>query len=415
MQMRKFYGRTMSAAVAQVKRELGPDALILETGPIAPDSPSARLNPEARYEVLAARDPRQPAPPKPAAHETKPQPAPGACPGRPAPFPSRAVVAPRQQRKDLLEDLGLLRSQINQLLEGDPAGGKGESSQMDLGDYHSLIDQGVDHTLLAPHFRRWLEWRTTPAAHRGSIAQLQGGAAHQMHGESLREWLWLVWSENLGLAPAETREPAPQATGRPRVMALVGPTGAGKTTTLAKLSSISRRSGRQNAVVLTLDTFRFGATEQWRRMGRLMGIEVEEIVSQADISKSMERWGQYDWVGIDTPGGLTPESAGGILYGSILAQYPAMESVLVLPATQQEAVSREHLKRYRALGARKVLFSKMDESTHNGGIINLTMDGKWKIDSFATGSRIPEDWERVSRESLWNRVLAPQALQGGAQ
>ena len=97
-----------------------------------------------------------------------------------------------------------------------------------------------------------------------------------------------------------------------------------------------------------------------------------------------------------------------------LLNVPRLESIIVLPATQQEPVSRDQMKRYRSLGARKVLFSKLDESSRNGGIVNLTMDGQWKIDSFATGCRIPEDWERASRDSVWRRVIAPpQAYLGG--
>ena len=594
MQLRKFYGRTVSAALAQVKRELGSDALILETILLAPDNPAARMHPEAKYEVLAARDTRQgsapaaqpqapaafaarpgnadwrkesplaeppaapaapqrdprlaqgrqayqahaqtaPAParpeaPRPAVQSSQErvqllqsllesrapeaQPWAAARPGEGSGAPSRSRVAPagepaptpfetrapqppqpalspareaarnavraavataaveddldypiqrpraaaksapaqsainadsairnpqsaippdwgrdlneslRQARPaamparrggDVLEEMGLLRSQLNDLLQGELAESGIDPARLDLSDYHALISLGVEHDVLAPHFRGWLEWRTAPAAHRKWIAQLQAGPAARMQGESLREWLWLVWTEQLGLPQAQDARADKRPAKGPRVVALVGPTGSGKTTTLAKLASINRHNRRQNVAVLTLDTFRFGATEQWRRMGRLMGVEVEEIVSQADISRSMERWDRYDWIGIDTPGGLTPESAAGMLYGSLLAQYGEVESMVVLPATQRDSVNREQLKRYRALGARAALFTRMDESMQNGGIVNLTMDGKWKIDSFATGSRIPEDWESATPETLWRRVLAPHAYLGGAQ
>lgn len=522
MQLHKYYGRTISGAVAQVKRELGSEAMILETNTIEPGSAAARMNPGARYEILAARDgtavkrpgapaakaeqpepaargartwdapqrgreSREPRTQTPAAHE-KPQPPlwdPAASPvsaqaqariqsyaqaqgqsRTSALVPSRAAVQPQTQPKlqpkplpriqpepeledwpepqtrsriqtkttvevpppappargrTVLEDLGLLRAQIHQLLDGDLDGGAGEAQQdgrLDLSDYHALIEQGVNHQVLAPHFRLWLEWRTAAPVVRRYLAQVQGGPAARMQAEGLREWLWWAWSEDQGLLPEAKGSDLADGRHGPKIVSLVGPTGGGKTTTLAKLASINRHKRRQNAVIVTLDAQRFGATEQWRRYAKLMDIPVTEIVSSEDLSESMENWGRLDWIGIDTPGGMTLESEAGRRYGSILARCPNIESILVLPATQQESVSREQMKRSRSLKAAKVLFSKLDETLFTGGIVNLTMDGEWKIDSFTMGSRVPQDWEAVSHEALWERVLAPQRdglTYGGAQ
>jgi flagellar biosynthesis protein FlhF len=411
MQLRKFYGRTMSGALAQVKRELGHDALILETKSISSGSPAERTHPGARFEVLAARDPYAARPALPAAAPVpKPTPASPRTDRRPNPYVKQntPITPPPARGRTVLEDLGLLRAQISQLLEGDPDPAGGNAAKLDLHEYHGLIEQGVNHQVLAPHFRRWLQWRTAPPVIRSYLAKTHGGPAGLMKGESLREWLWLSWSGQQGLLGAERPAEESKPQGRPRILGLVGPTGGGKTTTLAKLSSIIRQEKRQNAVILTLDTLRFGATEQWKRYARLMDIQVEEIVSPTDLSRSMERWGELDWIGIDTPGGMTPESEPGRRYGSILAQCPWTETVLVLPATQQESAGREQMKRSRALGARKALFSKLDETSHYGGIVNLTIDGDWKIDSFATGPRVPEDWEPSSPRALWHRVLAPE-------
>ncbi len=193
------------------------------------------------------------------------------------------------------------------------------------------------------------------------------------------------------------------------MLGLVGPTGGGKSTTMAKISSKLRREGRKNNVILTLDTQRFGTTEQWRHCAKLIGLQAEEVVNQEDATVCMDKWGHSDWIGIDTPGGMTPDSEAGRLYGSIVARCPHLETVLVIPSTQQDGVSRHQMQQSAWLPGRRVLFSKLDETNRHGGIVNLTMDGHWKINGFTAGRRIPDDWEPASSKSLWSQVFKPSA------
>ncbi|MCE5229411.1 hypothetical protein LLG95_07420 [bacterium] len=389
MQWRKFYGRTMAGALARVKRELGADALIVESRMIEPDSAAARMNPGAKYEIVAVRER---ATTTLAAQES-------GVPRLPATGKS----------SDLLEDLGLLRSQINQLLTGDESPDSScitHHSSLDLADYHDLIARGVDHRVIAPQFRAWLNWRLAPKTMRHYMAAQGNGPAAKMEGDSLREWLWQAWAAEQGLEANPDSGLSTQDS-ELRTLALLGPTGCGKTTTLAKISSKLRQEGRQNIAIATLDGCRFGAVEQWRRIGKLIGVEIHEIASEADATRCMESWDSLDWVGIDTPGGMTPDSTAGRLYGSILARCPNIESAVVVPMTQQEPISRRSIERGKSFGASRLLFTKLDETEQTGSILNLTMNQQLKIDGFATGTRVPEDWERASADSLWRRVLAP--------
>jgi flagellar biosynthesis GTPase FlhF len=462
MQLRKFYGRTLGGALAHVKRALGPDALILESRSIDPRGAEGRLNPGARYEILAVRDESE----KSKVESLKSKVNDGSGTRTPT-FDIQTI----DRRHGFLADLGALREQIRELLDGKAAR---ESARVDLGDYHSLVESGVTPGVVAPHFRAWLEWRTAPAPLRQYMVHRDAeGTAARMRGEGLREWLWLAWGDRLGLpmddwglgigdwglgamdgtdrtnrtdrtdrthgthepcdsdwAPTPDAQsvgcnphsaiPTPQSSisnpqsairnrrskSGPRIVGLVGPAGCGKTTTLAKMASIVRHRQRQNPVIVTLDTFRIGATEQWRRAAKLMGITVETIVSPEELNRSMDKWCQYDWVGIDTPGGMSSQSAAGRHYGAILARCSELETLLVLPATDHEAASRAQMTRARALGARGVIASKMDETPLKGGIVNLTMDGQWTLDSLTMGPRVPDDWTPADRGALWRHVLA---------
>ena len=230
-----------------------------------------------------------------------------------------------------------------------------------------------------------------------------------MQGDGLREWLWRGWASGQGLDGEE--EDSVALTGR--VVALLGATGVGKTTTIAKLASKLRQRGRQNIGILTLDTHRVGAADQMRRFCKLLGVTLHEVVTEDDARVCADWWDRFDWIGIDTPGGMAPGSPAHRLYGSILAEFPDVNSLLLLPAGLHEADGRAQMERARQLGARRLIFSKIDETTRPGGMVNLTMDGSWKIDSVTTGQRVPEDWMAASATTLWSRVLAPEAVCSG--
>lgn len=399
MQLHKFYGRTIKATLSRVRAQLGDDAMILETRSLAPDSPAARMNPGALYEVCAVRE------------------APGVSLVPPAPrsFAPRAAAQPRlpRQETNLIADLGLLRAQIRELLDGNTPEERLAAARIDLHEYQALIDLGVDSRTLAPHFRAWLQWRTASPVERAYLDRAKGSVAPRMEGESLREWLWLAWSEAQGMSDDASAETSVLESSH--VVGLLGATGVGKTTTLAKISSKLRHEKRQNSVIVTLDTHRFGAAEQIRRFSKLLGVGLHEVVTQADLMRSMETWGNYDWVGIDTPGGMTLGSEAGRLYGYILAQMAHVQSMAVLPAGINGADGRAQMTRAKAFGAQRALFSKLDETSRPGGMVNLTMDGQWKIDSMTTGQKVPGDWRAASGSLLWNRVLAPDAAEAALE
>lgn len=441
MQLRKFYGRSTTAILGQIKRELGSEAIILETNTVRPGSAAARMNPGARYEILAVREETPPSAP---AHlqalrartaDRRAQQATRPAQSVPRPIPATATFAealnsthrdelmsvlgldeptvrrpapealadepdlPPLAADSLLEDLGVLRAQIRSLLDENP--NPDAEGRLDLSDYHALVGEGLDPAILAPHFRQWLRWRTAPMSLRRYIVQVHGGTAARMQGESLREWLGWNWLEVLSQA---ARPNSKAAQNSPRILGMLGATGVGKTTTLAKIASTYRREKRQDVVILTLDGRRIGASDQWRRWAKLMGVEFHEVLSPEDLRLSMESWSRFGLVGIDTPGGMDPASPAGQLYGSILAQTPA-ESQLVMSATQHEAVSRRQMKQSEVYRPDSLCFTKLDETPRRGGLVNLTMDGQWSIDSLTTGARVPEDWHPATETTLLQLVL----------
>jgi flagellar biosynthesis GTPase FlhF len=460
MQLRKFYGKSMAGTLARVRQALGSDALILETRELPPGHPAARLHAGARYEIVAAAEPDEaPPPPEPTYAPRAGAPNPyqskaeqlsqrlGAPEARPSTGRSAIVAAspvapvltpkptaparPVQPRYSLLADLGELKAQLNTLFETATTPrpqsvqhAELDHPELDLSDYHALISLGIDHAVLAPHFRAWLQWRTASPQLRRYLLAAGDGPMAKMQSESLREWLLHIWSDAqqsdllgfvAGLA-GRSLVGAQASSSVPRIIGLLGPTGAGKTTTLAKLASISRQENRQKTVIVTLDTHRLGATEQWRKLSKIMGTEVHEIVTQADLTRSMETWGHFDWIGIDTPGSMTPGVPAGQLYGHLLAHCNDLKTVMVLPVTQQEQLSQHQMQLGQSMGADQIVFTKVDEGRRAGGslgsIVNLSLGRRWPVAGLTTGTRVPEDFAPATSATLWEHVLAPTV--GGA-
>jgi flagellar biosynthesis protein FlhF len=302
----------------------------------------------------------------------------------------------------LLRDLAELKSQLRTLLDEVPGPG-GVHPATDIHEFHDMIEFGIDHRLLAPIFRTWLQWRSSPQTMRRYLAGDPASPAARMRGESLREWFCHAWTASLTFDTA----PATPANG-PEILALIGPTGSGKTTTLAKIASKFRLDNRQNnAIVLSLDTHRLDAANQWKQISACLGVPSRTLATQEDAMIWAERIHDYDWVGIDTPGSFAPDSPAGRVYGSLLAQCNQLKTVLTLPATHHDSANRRHLTWAQSLNARHVLFTKLDETDRLGGIVNLTMDHPLALTGFSTGTRVPSDWTMADAHACWHNVLAP--------
>lgn len=397
MRLRKFYGRSLNGALDQVRRELGDHALIVESRSIHHGSAIARLHPGAKFEVTAAIETEAASPRRSFKNvlqervisRTKPEPAsaPAAiATARPAPV----AAAPRP---DFLNDLASLKKQIRDLLDGNPADSSDVRDQHDLNDYRLLVAQGVDHTILAPHFREWLDAHTARGA---------------MPAPGFREWLCERWWNVL------TNRPESASAALPIVVGLTGGNGVGKSTTMAKMASLNRQSGGKNVAVISLDGLRPGANDQWRRFAKLMDVAFFDFSNQEESKRYGEILDRFGWIGIDTPGGMTPETAAGRLYGSLLARSPLANTFGVLDATSRDQANREQIRKMQPFGTQRLIFSKLDQSSERGGMLNLTFDGKFGLEAACAGPRVPQDLAPATRENLWHWVFETQATSSAA-
>jgi len=188
------------------------------------------------------------------------------------------------------------------------------------------------------------------------------------------------------------------------VIALVGPTGVGKTTTLAKLAAryAAQHSARDVALVTT-DGFRVGAREQLFTYGRLLGMPVIEVANPNELGDTLDRLGDYRLVLVDTAGLSHRDLALGAQL-SALARLGHVNTQLVLPANTHADDLDEVVRRFGIAKPRGVVLSKVDETGRLGAALGVTVRHRLPISYLTDGQRVPEDIHRAEPHRLALRV-----------
>lgn len=188
------------------------------------------------------------------------------------------------------------------------------------------------------------------------------------------------------------------------VIALVGPTGAGKTTTIAKLAALyaSRHQPRDVALVTT-DTVRVGGREQLHSYGRELGIAVHEADSEAGLLQLLQRLQDYKLVLVDTAGLSQRDRA---LAGQLnwLRAARQARTLLVLPANTHFSDLDEVVRRFQSARPQGVVLTKLDETGRLGSALSVVADHELPLTWVTDGQRIPQDLSRANAAHLVLRL-----------
>ncbi|SNB47043.1 flagellar biosynthesis protein FlhF [Geobacter sp. DSM 9736] len=193
--------------------------------------------------------------------------------------------------------------------------------------------------------------------------------------------------------------------GKPRVIALVGPTGVGKTTTTAKLAAMYAINKGANVALITTDNFRVGAFEQLKTYSKIMGVPLEIASSPKEMTKAIESHSDKDLIFIDTAGRSPKDQEKLDELKAFLESSPAIETHLCLAATTKDKDLYEIVKRFGILPISRLLFTKLDESESLGGIINAHMRSKLPLSYLTNGQMVPEDIVVATPRKLANLVM----------
>ncbi|MEW6172058.1 MAG: flagellar biosynthesis protein FlhF [Bacillota bacterium] len=209
---------------------------------------------------------------------------------------------------------------------------------------------------------------------------------------------------------AQIVEPVYQQNGTARVIAFVGPTGVGKTTTLAKLAAQLRLFYQKNVALVTVDTFRIGAVEQLRTYAEIIDIPFEVAMTPEELKRALDNHLQADHILVDTAGRPSKNLQQVFeLKGFIEVIPKPCDIYLVLSCNTKFQDILRAAEDFSRLDYNKLIFTKLDETESLGSILNLIKHIGLPVVYLTNGQSVPEDIE-----TLYPKKLAKLLLKGGS-
>jgi flagellar biosynthesis protein FlhF len=209
----------------------------------------------------------------------------------------------------------------------------------------------------------------------------------------------------LAIAP-----PIAAVPGVRRVVALVGPTGVGKTTTVAKLAANFKLVHGLRPGLVTVDTYRIAAVEQLRTYAEIIDLPLAVANAPAEMRRAIDGLGEVDLVLIDTAGRSPRDEVKIRELAEFLGEAAPDEVHLVLSAVGGERSLRAAVERFAVVRADRLILTKLDEADGLGGILGVLGQADRPVSYLTTGQAVPDDIEPADRARLARLILGQEAI-----
>jgi flagellar biosynthesis protein FlhF len=370
MKTKTYRAGTMKEALAQVRRDLGGDAVILGTREVrrrrllglrrreqievtASDSPAAAM---MRVDSVLTPVTGGPATTNPALHA------------------------------QFTEQLSRLHAMVEDL---------SRQGRLD----HLLPDLPSE---LVPTYATLLEAEVPESLARRLVRHVaEGLEPDEFHNpDAVRDALRDAVESCLPIAP-----PIAVVPGARRVVALVGPTGVGKTTTVAKLAANFKLVHGLRPGLVTVDTFRIAAVEQLRTYAEIIDLPLAVANSPGEMRRAIDELGDVDLVLIDTAGRSPRDEVRIRELADFLIEAKPDEVHLVLSAVAGERSLRAAVERFAVARADRLILTKLDEADGLGGVLAVIGQANRPVSYLTTGQAVPDDIEPADRRRLARLIL----------
>ncbi len=377
---------TLKEALAQVRRDLGGDAVILNTREVRRRRLFG-LKAKDQVEVTAASGSRTPV-------------------GRGGTTPTPLAVT--------IPSASVAGSTVSASTSGALRSEFGEQ----LTRLHAMVEDlsrhgRIDHLLpelpgtLVPTYASLLEAEVPESLARRLVRyvaeRLEPDEAYQP--DIVREALREAVESCVQVAP-----PIAAVSGTRRVVALVGPTGVGKTTTVAKLAANFKLAHGLKAGLVTVDTYRIAAVEQLRTYAEIIDLPLAVANSPAEMSRAIDQLGDVDLVLIDTAGRSPRDEVKIRELADFLQAAQPDEVHLVLSAVAGERSLRAAVDRFAVVRADRLILTKLDEADGLGGVLGVLGQANRPVSYLTTGQGVPDDIEPADRGRLARLILGHDVL-----
>jgi flagellar biosynthesis protein FlhF len=374
----------MEAALAEVKSSLGPGALILHTRKFSQPRWLGLRRREV-VEVTAGRGGKA----------NRPQAAPRLRPAQ-LPAPPQPAVAGRQLLESaagqgaamigIATEMTNLKIMVKDLLEQTNRQRCPEIPQELFEFYSQLIQSQVAQELACD-----------------LIKSLQ----RQVHPEHLRQPQFILekLAELIERLIPSTGPIARTKTSGPHVVALIGPTGVGKTTTIAKLAANLKLKEKHRVGLITIDTYRIAAIDQLRKYAEILVSPLRAIATPEELGEAVRSMKDCQFVLIDTAGRSPNDALKLSELKTFLAAANPDEVHLVLSSTASQQCVELAVNRFADVRVDKIIFTKLDEAAHLGVVLNVIHKVKKSLSYITTGQDVPDDIEIGKGRKLARMIL----------
>ncbi len=411
MVIKKFIGKTESEAVEAAKKELGDTVVIMNVRQIKPKGLLAIFKAK-QVEVTVALEEEPSGPPKREAvsGEKAPQ---GTSVSPSAPPSGAGVISGQSSIEKKLDSLQtLLESQLKQNENAEKPAEKEESAVLTEKQSVSEAEEekpadSEQEKFIRLLYNTMIENEVAEKYVNQILEDVDKNRKPNMPFDYLLANIYqkiiLKFGKSEGILPAEKG---------PRVVLFIGPTGVGKTTTIAKLASIFSMEQKKKIALLTADTYRIAATEQLRTYAQILEVPFRVVYTAEETKDAVESFNDYDYIFVDTAGHSHRNAellANMKMHLDAVAGIAQMQVFLVLSATTKYKDLLKIVDNYKEVTNYQLIFTKLDETTTVGNLLNVKLHADTPIAYITCGQNVPQDIEQFNPQKTVKQLLGGKA------